>query len=100
VGSIVLLSIGLIIVIMIIFAFAMKPFKKTQEKLDIVNGLTQENVLGQRTIKAFNLQDNQFQKFDIANEELRKTTTKSGYITAMILPSVYLFMDASLIVAT
>lgn len=100
VGSIVLLSIGLILVIMIIFAFALKPFKKTQEKLDIVNGLTQENVLGQRTIKAFNLQDSQFQKFDIANEELRKTTTKSGYITAMVLPSIYLFMDGALIVAT
>lgn len=79
---------------------AYRPFKTTQKNLDLVNGLTQENVLGQRTIKSFNLQNLQFQQFDVANEKLRKSTTKSGYITAGILPSIYFFLDAALVLAT
>ena len=98
--GVLLLSVALIFVIVFISMCAYRPFKTTQKNLDLVNGLTQENVLGQRTIKSFNLQNLQFQQFDVANEKLRKSTTKSGYITAGILPSIYFFLDAALVLAT
>lgn len=94
------ISLSLILVIVIISLFAYKWFHLGQKKLDKINNLMQENVLSQRSIKSFNLQNYQLQKFDIANEELRQTTTKSGMIMAAVLPSVYFFLDISLVLTT
>lgn len=94
------ISLSLILVIVIISSLAYKWFNLGQKRLDKINSLMQENVLGQRTIKSFNLHDYQIQKFDIANEKLRKTTTRSGMIMAAVLPSVYFFLDISLVLTT
>ena len=94
------ISLSLILIIVIISTLAYKWFNLGQKRLDKINSLMQENVLGQRTVKSFNLHDYQMQKFDIANEKLRKTTTRSGMIMAAVLPSVYFFLDISLVLTT
>lgn len=96
----IILSVALVIIIILIAMFAKKHFVKIQKNLDIINEITQENVIGQRTVKAFNLQNAEFQKFDLANEQLRKSSTSAGSIMALILPTIYFFLDASLVIAT
>lgn len=102
--SIVLIIVGisllLILIIIIIALLAMKWFNVTQQNLDKINGLMQENVLGQRVVKSFNLQDYQFQTFDKQNEKLRYSSTRAGYIMAAVLPSIYFFLDLSLVLST
>lgn len=96
----IILSVALVVIIVLIAFFARKHFVKIQKNLDTINEITQENVIGQRTVKAFNLQSAEFQKFDLANEQLRKSSTTAGSIMALILPTIYFFLDVSLVIAT
>ena len=97
---IVLISFGLLLIIFIISFFAFKLFHQTQINLDNVNATIQEDILGQKTIKAFNLQNSQAVKFENKNELLRQSSTKAGYIIATVLPTIYFFLDISLVLAT
>ena len=97
---IVLISFGLLFIIFIISLFAFKSFHQTQVNLDNLNAVIQEDILGQRTVKSFNLQTSQEKKFEVKNELLRKSSTKAGYIIATVLPTIYFFLDVSLVLAT
>lgn len=97
---IVLISFGLLFIIFIISLFAFKSFHQTQVNLDNLNAVIQEDILGQRTVKSFNLQTSQERKFEVKNELLRKSSTKAGYIIATVLPTIYFFLDVSLVLAT
>lgn len=96
----IIISFALLTIIILIALFAKKHFVQIQKDLDNINEITQENVVGQRTVKAFNLQSSEFQKFDLANESLRKSSTIASSIMALILPTIYFFLDASLVTAT
>ena len=60
---------------------AIKYHRLAKFATDDVNSSIQENILGVRVVKSFNLQDKQKSKFDVINEKMRKISTKSFVIS-------------------
>ena len=98
------LSIIFIIVIPIIVAGiyiilkkSMPLFKKVQERIDEINLVMRENILGIRVIKAFNLERNQKERFIKKNEKLKKSNIKSQNINLTLWPFASFVMNLSVI---
>ncbi len=66
-----LITVGvLVLTVGFVVIFALPKFKKIQKLTDNLNNATRENVSGVRVIRAFNAEDYQELKFEIANDEM------------------------------
>lgn len=72
---------------------AMPKFKKLQYLTDNINRVTRENLTGLRVIRAYNAEEYQQDKFDIANQELTSTNLFANRIMAGMMPSIQLVMS-------
>ena len=84
-----------IVAIVLIKSFPM--FKVMQEKIDNVNMVMRENLLGIRVIKAFTMEEKQNSKFEDANYELMDRSIKAQNITMSLMPIVSLIMNLSVV---
>lgn len=84
-----------IVAIVLIKSFPM--FKVMQEKIDNVNMVMRENLLGIRVIKAFTMEEKQNSKFEDANYELMNRSIKAQNITMSLMPIVSLIMNLSVV---
>ncbi len=74
-------------------AIAIPQFKKIQNLLDKMNGITQENLTGIRVIRAYNAEDYQEKKFNDINTSLTKVQLFAGRTMAFISPIITLIMN-------
>lgn len=92
-----LILVALIPLLAILIAFAILKafplFNKVQEKIDRVNSILRENLVGSRVIKAFVREEHEEQRFKNANQELRDLAVKSFGIMVLLLPGVTLIMN-------
>jgi ATP-binding cassette subfamily B protein len=72
-------------------------FLKMQQKIDRVNTVMRENLLGVRVVKAFAGHDQEKERFKIANEDLVLWSTKAQKINVLLWPLVTLVLNASII---
>ena len=94
-----------IIVIMPIMAVAvglilMKAtplFRSIQVKIDRVNQIMREKLMGVRVIRAFVKNDYEVRRFDEANRDLTATTLRVSRIIALAIPSLIIIMNMSTI---
>ena len=94
-----------IIVIMPIMAVAvglilMKAtplFRSIQVKIDRVNQIMREKLMGVRVIRAFVKNDYEVRRFDEANRDLTATTLRVSRIIAFAIPSLIIIMNMSTI---
>lgn len=77
---------------------ATKYYRLAKFATDDVNSSIQENILGVRVVKSFNLQEKQIAKFDIINERMRKITTKSFVITMWVYPIINFTLTATIVI--
>ena len=97
-SSIFLISIPMIIVgIVYILKKSMPLFTKVQSKIDNINLVMRENILGVRVIKAFNLEENQNKRFIERNEELKNISIKSQNMNISLWPFAALIMNFSVV---
>lgn len=68
-------------------------FKSMQKKLDKVNLVLRENLIGIRVIRAFNRIDTERNKFDEASRDLTDTSIKVNKIMAGMQPIMMLIMN-------
>lgn len=73
-------------------------YKKVQERLDNVTGMTRENLQGVRVIRAFRQEKKEIETFDAGNEELVKIQMFSGRISALMNPLTYIVINGGLVV--
>jgi ATP-binding cassette subfamily B protein len=73
-------------------------FKQVQEKLDTVNRVMQENLIGMRLIKAFSRKKFEVSRFTKANEELATKTRSTFRFVEGSMPILLFVMNISLIV--
>lgn len=71
-------------------------FKIVQEKIDKVNSVIRENLIGARVVKSFVRQDYEVQRFKGANQDLMDTTIKSFNILIMLAPLMTLIMNSAI----
>ena len=84
---------GILMYIVIKKAFPL--FKLVQAKIDKVNSVIRENLIGARVVKSFVREDFENQRFEKANTELMTTFIKSFRIMLLLMPSVMLIMNSA-----
>lgn len=73
-------------------------FRGMQEKIDQVNKIMRENLLGIRVIKAFTMEDTQKKYFGEANDDLMGRSIKAQNITMLLMPIVMLIVNLSVVI--
>ncbi len=84
------------VVVFGIMLISIPLFKKVQENLDKVLGITRENLTGVRVIRAFGQEPGEISKFDKQTDELKKIQEFSGKISALMNPLTYVIVNGGL----
>lgn len=86
------------IAIFLILKKSIPYFRGQQKLLDKLNGVMRENLLGVRVVKAFNLQNEQIEKFDNQNEKFMKVSIIANRWATSIIPVIFFIVQISVIV--
>ena len=81
-----------------IMKISMPLYKKVQEKLDAVLGITRENLTGARVIRAFNKEEAEIENFGTYNEALTNAQLFVGKISALMNPLTYIIINIATVV--
>ena len=84
---------ALVALIVIVMVFAIPRFKKIQKLTDQVNGINRENLNGLRVVRAYNAEDYQKDKFEVANENLKKNNSVVGKLMSTLSPLTTIVMN-------
>lgn len=83
----------LLIVVLVALVLALPKFRKLQQLTDDLNRVTRENLTGLRVVRAYNAEDYQKHKFDLANDNLTRTQLFAQRTLAFLMPSIQLIMS-------
>lgn len=87
----------LIVSIILVIKKSIPLFSQAQERLDKINTVMRENLLGVRVIKSFGIEKRQFQRFSGHNSDLAEESIRAQRVTFQLLPLVTLVMNLSII---
>lgn len=87
----------MIVIIAVILKFGFPMFQKMQKKIDNVNRVVQENLIGMRVVKAFVREEKEKEKFNTASDELAKQGSKAAGLVVTIMPVMMLMMNAVIV---
>ncbi|TNC34859.1 ABC transporter ATP-binding protein [Mumia zhuanghuii] len=74
----------------------MRPyFRQMQAKIDVINRVLREQIMGIQVIRAFVKGEYERNRFEAANHEYRDVAIKAGQWMALMFPTVMLVMNAS-----
>ncbi len=87
-----------ILALMMIFVIkkAFPMFTKVQTRIDKVNAVIRENLIGSRVVKSFVRENFENNRFGEANRDLKETTIKSFNIMILLMPLVMLIMNIAI----
>lgn len=91
----------MLVVFILIFLLLKKSvpyFRKQQTGLDKVNSKMRENLLGVRVVKAFNMQNDQIEKFDEKSYDFAKVSTVANRWAASINPVIFFLVQVSVVI--
>lgn len=83
----------MIIIIAVILKFGFPMFQKMQKKIDNINRVVQENLIGIRVVKAYVREDREKDKFHNASDELAKQGSKASGLIITVMPVMMLLMN-------
>ncbi len=87
----------ILIFVGIIMSKSFPLFKTMQEKIDKVNNVMRENLLGVRVIKAFTMEGKQRDRFNETNDDLMNQSIRAQKLMIILNPVVTLFVNFSVI---
>ncbi len=97
-GYVALAALPLVLLIVIFMVKKAVPkFAVVQKKLDKVNSVVQETVTGARVVKAYNREEHEIARFEVANRDFQKTNMSVLYIMVSIFPVLSIVMNAAVI---
>ncbi len=85
------------VVVFGIMLWTMPLFKKVQQRVDRLLGITKENLEGARVIRAFRKEQDEINDFNDENELLRSFQLKAGKISALMNPITYIIINGAII---
>lgn len=85
------------IVVFGIMMITIPRFKKVQERLDKVLGITRENLTGVRVIRAFNQEEEEQERFNENNDMLTRMQLVVGRISAFMNPVTFVIVNVATI---
>ncbi len=81
-----------------VMAVSIPLYRKVQERLDKVLGITRENLTGARVIRAFHKEEEEKSRFEEGLEQLTFMQTHVGKISAFLNPVTYVIINAATLV--
>jgi ATP-binding cassette subfamily B multidrug efflux pump len=87
----------ILVAVILILKKSFPVFSSVQEKIDRINLVMRENILGVRVIKSCTLENIQESRFDEANNDLMDKSVKAQNINMLLWPVVTLTMNLSVI---
>ena len=83
----------IIIVVTIVASKGLPLFKQIQKKVDALNMVLRESLIGVRVIRAFNKTAHEETRFDTANRDLADTAIKVNKLMAVMMPAMMLLFN-------
>lgn len=87
----------LALVVFGIMLWTMPMYKRVQERLDKVLGLTRENLNGVRVLRAFRKEEAECRSFETQNETLTAAQQGVGRVSALMNPLTYIIVNLAVI---
>lgn len=87
----------ILIIVLLILKFGFPMFQKMQKKIDNVNRVVQENLIGIRVVKAFVREDREKEKFHNASDDLARQGSKAAGLVVTIMPILMLMMNVVIV---
>lgn len=94
-SSIIVIIPVMAVAVWIILSKATPLFRSIQIKIDRVNQIMREKLMGVRVIRAFVRNDYEAKRFDETNRDLTTTTLRVNRIIALAIPSLIIIMNMS-----
>jgi ATP-binding cassette subfamily B protein len=85
--------VALLSLVLIVFSISLPKFRIIQSLIDRLNLVTRENLSGMMVIRAFNKQDDEEGRFDIANRDLTDTSLFVARVMVTMMPVMMLLMN-------
>src|SRR5438270_606799 len=85
----------LVATIVILFSKAIPLFRSIQAKLDKINLIMDEGLTGVRVVRAFDRQQYEEQRFDVANRDLTDVTIRVNRLVAVLMPAMMFVLNVS-----
>ena len=95
---IIFLSIVLFIVAILFARKSSYYYEKSINNVDKINKIIEENVVGSRVVRSFNLFERQIRRFSIVNEKIYKNSSKAEIKTFLSFPFSLAFINACAII--
>ncbi len=97
-ASMLLFALPLIIIAVgVVMKFGFPMFKKMQRKIDALNSVVQENLIGIRVVKAFVREDHEKKKFKKANDNLSAMGEKAAGMIILAMPLMMLIFNLTMV---
>lgn len=87
----------IILTIIIIARFTMPMFKKMQKRIDRLNLVVRENLIGIRVIRVFNKVSQEQERFNEASLEVSRIATIANRLMGALMPLMMLILNLSII---
>ena len=85
--------ISILLLVIILFSFAMPKFKSVQKLVDRLNLVTRESLTGMLVIRAFTTQKYEEEKFEVANKNLTRTNLFVNRVMTVMMPLMMFIMN-------
>lgn len=86
--------ISILLLVIVLFSFAMPKFKSVQKLVDRLNLVTRESLTGMLVIRAFSTQKYEEEKFEVANKNLTRTNLFVNRVMTIMMPLMMFIMNA------
>lgn len=83
----------IILIAVLALKFGFPMFQKMQKKIDNLNRVVQENLIGIRVVKAFVREDKEKEKLHAASDELANQGSKAAGLVVTVMPLMMLIMN-------
>ncbi len=70
-------------------------FSEMQERIDRMNQVLREQITGIRVVRAFVREPYEVDRFEVANDDLTRTSLRAGRLMAFLFPTVMLILNVS-----
>ncbi len=87
------LAVGMVVVRMV------PRYRAMQERIDAVNRVLREQIIGIRVIRAFVREPDEVERFGASNLDLTDTSLQAGRLMARMFPTVMVVMNVSMVAA-
>src|SRR5687768_3584934 len=90
---------ALVIAVGIVVVRMVPQFREMQTRIDSVNRILREQIIGIRVVRAFVREPDEVERFDHANAALTDTSLRAGRLMSRMFPTVMLVLNTSMVTA-